>query len=235
MTLTDLWPAIETSVTRIANEYGGKFRQYGAERDDFLQEAWCWLLKNEDLVLRQYEELEEERFDRWLSRCIRNEAIDYGVDIKAQALGYERRDLYFYSEKELESLLDAMFDREAWLHPPQLSEGRSSKTKAEGNNWVATLADVSKAFDSLGQSDQGLLRDFHANGFSNRELAEVHGVPDGTMSSRHTAAIRRLQRELGGPAPKPMASGESDPVWRGRHSVPNATALAMTRANYEEE
>jgi RNA polymerase sigma factor (sigma-70 family) len=218
----------------VANEFGRTNHQHGAEGADFAQELAMWLMGNAERVSAQEQELEGRQFAKWLSRCLRNECLDYALDIKAQAAGYERRDLHFYTKGELKVLLDAVFDEEAWLHPPQVEGGRSPKAPAEGNNWVATLSDVARAFDKLDEDDREMLRDFHERGWRNGELAKMHGVTEAVMSYRHGAVLGRLLKVLGGPAPKPMRKSETDPTWRGRHAISNAAARARTAGDYED-
>lgn len=234
MTFDDIYFRAQPIVAQVANEFARKFHGFGADNHDFGQEFLVWMVKNEDMLVRQFEELGDERFDRYLARCLRNEASDYGLDIKAQALGYERQDLYFYSIGEVKVLLDCVFDRKKWLEPPQSDGSRSAKRPAEGNNWVTTLADVADAFSKLKLEDQELLRDHHERGWNNRELAKLSGVSESVQSYRHGAACKRLLDKLGGPAPKPMRRSETDPMWRGRRAITNATARAITSGHYDE-
>src|SRR5690606_26210954 len=142
---------------------------------------------------------------------------------KAQAVGYERSDLYFYTTGELRVLLDSVFDQQAWHNPPQ-SDVRSQKSPAEGNNWLTTLADVSLAFKKLPREDRETILDFHDRGWTNKELADMHGVSEQVMSYRHNRALKRLQRLLGGPKPNPMKPNDGDPIWRGRRAISNRQA-----------
>lgn len=234
MTFDDIYFRAQPIVAQVANEYARKFHGFGADGSDFGQEFLLWMHRNQAMLVEQFELLGDERFDRYLAKCLRNEAVDYGLDIKAQALGYERQDLYFYSIGELKVLLDCVFDRQKWLEPPQSDGSRSAKRPAEGNNWVATLADVADGFSKLKHEDQELLRDHHERGWTNRELAKLHGVSESVQSYRHGAACKRLQEKLGGPAPKPMRKSETDPAWRGRRAISNATARAITSNSYDE-
>lgn len=232
-TFETLWSDFSHVVEGVAVSFGRTTHQYGADYSDFHQELALWMIDKANMLAEKREELGDEEFTRWLERCLENESKDYAVDVKAQALGYERHDLHFYTKGELSFLLDCVFDKQKWLEPPQ-SEGRSTKAPSEGGNWIATLADVSQGFDQLPQADKILLREFHQFGHRNVDLAEAYGVTEATMSSRHTRSINRLLKKLGGSAPRPMRPGDTRDPWRGRHSVSNAHALAVTRNQYDE-
>ena len=220
-------------VESIASRYGARHRVHGAEGADFAQELYIWLWENQGRVLEWAEEYESKHFDRHIAKVLENECKDYARDIKAQALGHQRNDEWFYSRGELKALLPAVFDPEAWTNPPQ-SDGRSPSRPAEGNNWATTLADISRAFDQLNVADQVLLRSFHEDDRSNKELAEAHGVTEQTMSYRHDRAVKRLLDLLGGEIPRPARAGSSTDPWRGRHAVTNASARAYQDNLYEE-
>lgn len=234
MTFRDLYDRYQNLVAAIANEYGRKGYTFGADSNDFGQEFYLWIVANQERLAEKFEELGEERFEKYLARCLRNEGKDYLVDIKAQSLGYERRDLAWYTVNELKKLLDCVFDEQAWHEPPK-SDGRSTKAPAEGGNWITTLADVAGALKKIPTVDQELLRDLHERGWTNGELADLHNVSDQVMSYRHGAACKRLLEQLGGERPAPMRQSATDPAWRGRRAVTNAAARAMTSSDYEED
>lgn len=231
MKFETFYPSLEPMVSAIASEFGRKGHRYGAEADDFKQEFVCWLLDHEELVAEWMDpEVDERESSKFLGKCLRNEARDYLTDIKAQALGYERHDVYHYSKNEVKALLPAMFDPEKW-HEPPASDGRSTKAPAEGGNWIATLADVAQAYEKLGQDDQALLAWFHRDGWMNKMVAQVYDVSEAVASYRHHRALKRLVDHLGGERPSPSRSS-SDP-WRGRHAVSNSTARAVVANQYE--
>lgn len=235
-TFEALWGQFHPVVEGVAAEYARSYRRWGADAEDFRQEFVLWMLDHEAELAESLRELGPEQFEKYLARCLRNEGNDYGVDIRDQAGGQPRHDAYFYSTGELKTLLPSVFDPEAWLNPPQYGgENRSSRAPAEGNNWVATLSDVSRAFSQLDLEDQALLRDYHQHGIKNKELAQAFKVTEATMSYRHTQALKRLLKHLGGPRPSHMRPDTPHDPWRGRHAVSNSQARAMTSAQYEED
>ena len=228
-----IWSSFSHVVEGVAASFGRTTHQYGADATDFQQEAVVYILDNIHKLAEKWEEMGDEDFTKYLARVIENEAKDYAVDVKAQALGYERHDLHYYSKGELSFLLDCVFDKQKWLEPPQ-SEGRSYKDPAHGGSWVATLADVSQGFDQLGKDDKRLLREFHQFGHMNKDLAMAYEVTEATMSARHTRALGRLLKKLGGSSPRPMRPGDTRDPWRGRKPISNATARAVQSSYYEE-
>lgn len=235
MSFEDYLPTVQPIVESVSTIYGRKGFRYGADSADFAQELYIWVIEHEDKL---NEWLDPESYDeksavKLIARAMDNECRDYLRDIKAQSLGFERRDEFFYARGEVKSLLPAMFDPEKWLDPPQ-SEGRSVKAPAEGGNWIATLADLSRAFDQLSVEDQVMLRAFHEAGYSNKAMADVHGVTDSTMSYRHDQAVKRLVNVLGGEVPRPARAGNSADPWRGRHAIQRPQAMAIQSSYYEE-
>jgi RNA polymerase sigma factor (sigma-70 family) len=203
---TELLESLEPMILGIAQEYGRKFHIYGADSSDYAQELRIWVLENVDKV---------------------NEG--YGLEVKAQAVGYKVGDLVFYTENEITHLLSLVFDPEKWHEPPQ-SEGRSTKAPSEGGGWIATLADIAQGIERLDESDQQILRARHQHGEMNKTLAERCGVSEQTMSHWHMRAIKRLHKELGGA--RPEFSAGRDP-WRGRRAIGNSHAQAITGSDYD--
>lgn len=232
-----LWIEYEPIVHTVAYEFGNKGHRYGAHADDFRQEFVAWMLDNERKLSAKRDTFEDpDAFGRYLAQALRNEGSDYLVDIRDQAGGQPRRGAYWYSTGELKYLLPSMFDPEKWLHPPQ-GDGSSTRGKnvpSEGNNWVTTLADVSRGFMALSDEDQNLLRRIHQHGEMNKTLAAEADISEASMSYRHTSVLKRLQNKLGGPKPKVMRPDEAHDPWRGRHAVTNAHARAMTNSYYDE-
>lgn len=235
MSVNDLLEDYGPVIHAVAAEGGRQFWKYGADREDFSQELMVWVLDNNDwLTERRAEMDDDDQFSKFLARCLRNEVLDYGLDIRAHAGGQDRQTAFWYTKNELAALLPSMFDPEAWLNPPA-SDGKSVSDPALGNNWVATLSDVSLAFSRLDLGDQTLLRAFHEEGVRNKDLAEMYDVTEATMSYRHTQALKRLLGNLGGEKPRHMRPDNKYDPWRGRRAVSNAAARALTDNQYEED
>jgi hypothetical protein len=227
---------LEPMIQSIAGEFGRKHRQHGAEPEDFAQQMRVWVLENEEKVTEWLNPdlFSEKDSTRLIAASLRNESKDYAVDVKSQALGYERADLVWYSKNEVRALLPSVFNQDAWHEPPR-SEGRSTKAPSEGGNWLATLADVAQGLEKLDLYDRSILTAFHKDHWTNKEMAEREGVSEQVMSYHHDRAIHRLVKALGDTAPRPMRTQEGRDPWRGRKAVSSAHARAIAGANYDDE
>lgn len=231
--LSTVGPVVES----VAADMSRRYRRYGAEQEDLAGEGWVWILEHPQKVIDWFDEDKHPARDaeKLLARSLRNACVDYGEDLKAQAIGYNREDLAYYSKQYLRALLPSMFDDEAWIHPEQ-GDGERISTggdPAHGGNWIATLADVSRAYGQLDPSDRDLLARFHRDGLSNDAIAHACGVSKQTMSDWHDRAVGRLLKILGGPKPRSVHDEDCD-HWTGRHAQSNAAARAYQQSMYEE-
>lgn len=233
-TFEHIWEEFHPVVESIAARYGAMNAYLAVDHEDFKHEAICWMLKKERHLSDKLAEIGADEFEKYLAKCLNHELLEHARLLRFQATGQTKAETYWYSTSELKVLLPSVFDRTKWLEPPQYEDSgsRSKKLPNEGNNWVTTLADVALAFEKLDYEDQLLLLAYHRDGERNKDLAVVHGLSEASMSSKHTAALRRLQDHLGGPKPKKLE--ERDP-WKGRRSISNSHALAQTRNQYEED
>lgn len=226
-----IYPIVES----VATDFGRKFWRYGIDSNDIGQSLWEWCLKHPNKLDTW---LSEDNGERPLVVTLRNEALRLGVEAKASYLGYSAEDLSWYSKKELQKvLLPAIFDEEAWTEPPVSEDaGRSGRDPATGGNWVALLADVSRAFSGLSFEDQAMLRAFHQDGRTNKLMAEMTGVSEQAMSRQHARAIGRLHRLLGGDRPRSTHDSECEcgQYVGGRRAISNAAARAAQEGYYEE-
>jgi len=219
-------PQLQGVVEQIATEYGRLHHTHGADRADFEQEMFVYLIEHEDRVTEWLEDREIRDATRFIAKVLRNECKDYARDVKAQSLGFNREDEFFYTPGEVRYLLDAMFDKDKWLEPPE-TDGRSSKRQSEGNNWIATLADLAQAYERLSAADRLLLSEFHKDGMANMVMAELYDVSAQVMSARHDQAVKRLVRKLGDESPRPSRGASNHDPWRGRHAISNTHARAI--------
>lgn len=232
----DFYDDYQAIVAQVANEYGRRYRQYGVDREDFTSECWVWIM---DHPRKLEEYLEADQPDKLIARSLRNHCYDAGESVKAQHLGYSRDDLTYYSRTMLRELLPFLWDEDAWIHPERAEDGRrGAGDPATGGNWIATLADVSRAFDQLDEEDRNLLIGFHRDDLRNKDMAELSAVGESLMSYRHDSAVRRLQRLLGGSRPHPEHDEGCEHEYRwgmGRQAVSNAAARAQQQDYWSED
>lgn len=228
-------------VAQTANEFARRYGKYGLDRDDLIQQQWMWVADHPRQIQRWLDE-EPEHWDRKLARALRNELHDYGEKVKADAVGYSIEDLQWYSKKMLGPLLTAMFNPTAWIYPEKGEEvgRRAPSDPALGGDWMATLADVSRAFDKLESRDQVVLKMFYEEPvWLNKDAAAYAKVSEQVMSYRHDAALGRLLKHLGGHRPRAPHDEHCDHPYRswapGRHAMSNAAARAQQDSYWESE
>lgn len=171
------------------------------DREDILQEIHMWIASHEDKI--------EEYLDQGklgqnkLSKSMRHAGIRFCQKEKAAYLGYETRDLYYYDLALIKTTLPLIWDDEAWVNPPKPVEEAKVKHRApaEGNNYAATLADVSRAVSRLPLADKEMLRMLYAEGSTIKEVAEVLDLTISATNSRLNRAVKKIQTVLGGEYP----------------------------------
>lgn len=206
------------------------------ERDDIVSHLWEWVLKHPAKIERYRENNEDDGYERILASVLYDEANIFARKERAARMGYSTHDEFFFAKAGIEELLPSVFDRDAWVNPPtEHGNARSGKALNEGNNWLATLSDLSRAFSLLESKDQILLREVYAYETPRAELARREKLSRKGIDHRIDAAIRRLWREVGGP--KWLTPEERDGARTGtvgaRKAMSNAQAQAITRNQYD--
>lgn len=215
-----------------------KFHGY-VEREDIVSHLWEWTLKHskdERSKLSRYrDKYDADEFDKIVSFVLYDEANIYARKEKAQALGYSAADEFFFTKPALEDLLSAMFDRDAWMNPPtEHGTEKSGKALNEGNNWLATLSDVSQAYGRLDDKDRQVLVLAFRDDVPRTKLAEMWQLSRKGVDHRIEASVKRLWSHLGGPkwlAPEEREHGTG--TIGNRRSISNAHARALTEGQYD--
>ncbi len=211
-----------------------------ATHDDIQQELWLWVLASKHKIARWRVDMNDEDFEKMLRRVFRDVGTKYCREQKAEALGYKLGDEFYYTTGMLKEILPSVFDRDAWINPPPVkgegaqNSSRRSRTLDEGFNWVATLADVARAVDTLPERDQNLLRLVFSDAGARKDLAQSESVTVRAIDHRVDRALRHLLDALGGP--KWLSEGEDRrPGGYGRKAISNAHARAITDSDYDPE
>jgi RNA polymerase sigma factor (sigma-70 family) len=215
MKFEEFHPQLEEMVITIASEYGAKGRRYGADHEDFRQEFMVWLLAHQKGV-GQRMALNPDDAMNYVGKSLRNRGKDHLRALRAQS-GRDVDDAYLYTRDEVKALLPIAFEPDHWHEFPR------SVSEAE---WVASLTDVQKAYDTLALEDRDLLAMFHREGWTNKMMAQAAGISEALMSYLHNRALTRLLKLLGNP--------EIDVrnPWHGRRAVSNAAARARQSQTY---
>lgn len=229
----NLWLHLEQEVQIATSSAARRFSNY-IQPDDVTQHLWEWIMAAPIKIRRWHEDKDWEGFVRILGAVLYDEASFFGRHAKAEQLGYTLGSSFFYTRGMLMKLLPSVFNEDEWVNLPAWAQGETrnaGKALNEGFGWVATLADVSRAFSRLPREDRLMLEATYREGMTRRDYADGLGVPLSTAQGRHDAAVRRLWHELGGP--QWMASREDrepDPGgWgAGRRAMSNAAARDLT-------
>lgn len=223
----ELWEAFTPLAAEVSIRVHRRFRRV-LELEDVHQYCWIWALERKkslrELVEAEDFETIERRLENWVRKNCNQE--------KAAVEGYDVNDLTWYNREGLRTLLDSMFDDAAWTEPPVSDSGPGSGgDPAYGGNWLATLADVSRAFKLLKDEDKILLTHLHRAQMTQTETADLLDVDQSNVSRRHDRALDRLLDLLGGPRPE----DEPEREYTGkRKSKSNGQAMAETRNQYDE-
>lgn len=203
------------------------------DREDIEQECWVWAVSRSRKV-REYLQEDGPKQGR-LARAIRNAVVRWCEKEKAAIEGYKVDDLYFYSKRELLTLVGVMLSYEDWLKPPgDPSEApRRHGDPAIGNNWVAILSDVSRAFSELEERDREVLYLRTARNMTLHQLGDYYNVSHVTADRWVERALKRLHDKLGG---EPINFDEDDSdqeyVGIGRRTS-NAADIVEIERNYD--
>lgn len=237
----------EVMIAGIAYETSRKDRFKGVVGHDEIQGAlWEWKLRadrprkptkrNPDGLSRialYIHDHDPDDFERLIANILREEAALYARRERAAQFGYSVEDEFFYTLPALKSLMEQVFDHEAWLDKPapDASGGHGGRPANEGGNWIATLADVSQGIGRLSKDDQDLLHAaFKGGGLARNDIADGLGLSRRGVEHRIEAAIKRLWNQLGGP--RWMRDDEDEEYVGTRHAISNAHARLITEEQY---
>lgn len=227
---------LNAHIAGIANQTArtARFRNY-VEGGDLQGVLWEWAMKHESKVQKWFKLHEGRELERLLGKVFSDEARMFARREKANLLGYKLEDEFFYSAGVLKDLLPvALAPQTEWLDPPtdHGTGGRSTKALSEGNNWLATLADVSRAVGLLSLEDQSVLTDLHLGGIPTKDIARRDDITVRGVEQRQERALKRLWNALGGPQwLEPKEKFTHGVV--GRKSISNARANAVTNSDLE--
>lgn len=201
----DVNEAIQVAARRVARRYRGFI-----SLDDLRQSGYMWLFQHPHRVNAELpaEDAEERDRRRQFGRLVRlfERALEGVARIeKAAASGYKVDDEAFYDAALLEELLPTIWQPDAGVNPPQRDENvrGSGGDPAEGNTWVAMVADMALAWAKadLGLEERHLLRLRYRDGVTLDECAKALGVTKETALKRLRRATSELAKTLHGVRP----------------------------------
>lgn len=213
----------EELIRPTAARYARRYRL--VERDDIAQELRLWWLTNQRAVARYTRE--EEPQPAKLAKALNRAAERYCRQIKAQSVGYRVEDEFFYNAGLVRELLPMVWKPELVIQDTQPDEGgrvKSGKPANEGNNLLAMVADVSRAFDAITDDHRRILFAVYFFGETNEHIADRLVISVPAVKMRVQRAVDALVDELGGRSPY-------DDDYEGpgsRRAISNAHAAAIT-------
>lgn len=208
--LTEMIPRSAGGLMRIAKVPGGM-----VSKEDIKQEMWLAAAEQEGLLLTHLANGNTSAIRTVLmsaaKRAIQEEHRQQRIK-KAALAGYEPHDEVFYTTGALRRLLPMYLDAldEDGIIPERPPQGREHTGKVSGSvsygDYLATMADVDRAFKALSESKQKLLGRYFAypqgkGGWTHTEISSAMGMPPDELNSRVQVAVNALQRELGGQNP----------------------------------
>lgn len=215
-----------------ARSVGRRYSQVGI--DDLTQMGLVWCIEHP----KKFREYVDDAASGKLYRTLWNYMSNYARQERAKA-GYELEDEVFYSKRMLkgdgrkEGLLHYVFDPENFHRPPATDGAKvRGGDPAEGNGWLATMMDVSRAIKTLDGDEYALLYSHYSLGMTYEDMAAARKVSKTTIAKYVDRAVFKLQEYLGGPRPRedaPEPEWVEEPVYVGtRRAISNAHARAIT-------
>jgi hypothetical protein len=183
--------------------------------------GWAWVRGHTKRVLAAWDDQNPSPFDsatgQRLVRAIERYMEATGRREKAALAGYRVEDEAFYPKTLIEMALPALWDvsiatsapialdenaGDGYLPPKRLSD------PAEGNNWLASVVDVRQAYQEtvLSEDQKHWLKLRYYNHLSVEDVARSLGLGAEYVNHQLEAALRKIQRTLGGERPTGCSS-----------------------------
>lgn len=185
-------------VQQLSTEYARRYSML--ERDDIAQELWVWFVGH-PRKYKEWSELEQKDKDKLIAKSLRNAALKYCEREKANKVGYDSSDLYYYDASVVEAFLPSIIAG-TYAIPVSIQDLNAkfgSGNLSDGNNWLSLRSDIAKAFDKLSDAKQNILRlRFSIDSPDWALLAkDMDSTPDGARM-KVQRAINSLIKNLGG-------------------------------------
>jgi hypothetical protein len=196
-------------VRTVAARWGYKYNGY-VELVDIEQELWLWLNSHVENVLEWKEQHETRIVDSLIAKSFSNAAYDYCLREKLARTGVEYDDIFWYTPEFIKTMLPgALLDD--WKRIKDLAEAsisKSFKSKSEGNDWVAYVADIKKAYELLSEDDKLVVLEFYGKDQSAADVKNALAKAYGEQRSGHALAmaahraVKKMSKFLGGMPPR---------------------------------
>lgn len=194
------WKRIEKwdyIVVAVASEYHRKYDM--VELEDIKQSLYQWFLEHPN-KLNEWEKIGEKDAKNLIYRCLRNDALDYCLEWKANSTGYETSDVFFYETDIIEALLPSVLRGEFGVsHKLNLVGPSKPPAPAEGGNMMVMMIEIDKAYRKLSTEDRTVLFYRYAESMDYGDVATEMGLgSDDAARMRHNRAVKKLITRIGG-------------------------------------
>jgi len=194
------WKRIEKwdyIVIAVASEYHRKYDM--VELEDIKQSLYQWFLEHPN-KLNEWESIGEKDAKNLIYRCLRNDALDYCLEWKANSTGYETSDVFFYETDIIEALLPSVLRGEFGVsHKLNLVGPTKPPAPAEGGNMMVMMIEIDKAYRKLSTEDRTVLFYRYAESMDYADVATEMGLgSDDAARMRHNRAVKKLITRIGG-------------------------------------
>jgi DNA-directed RNA polymerase specialized sigma24 family protein len=184
-------------IDAVASEYSKRFKM--VELKDIKQSLYQWFFEHPN-KLNEWEKIGEKDAKNLIYRSLRNHALDYCQEWKANTSGYETSDLYYYEAGLVEALLPSVLRGEITIgHKLDLGGVTGTRAPAEGGNLMAMMIEIDYAYWKLSKDDRKILFLRHAETLEYKLIADILELgSEDTARMRQRRALNRLIRRLGG-------------------------------------
>ena len=194
------WKRIEKwdyIVVAVASEYHRKYDM--VELEDIKQSLYKWFLEHPN-KLNEWEAIGEKDAKNLIYRCLRNDALDYCLEWKANSTGYETSDVFFYETDIIEALLPSVLRGEFGVsHKLNLVGPSKPPAPAEGGNMMVMMIEIDKAYRKLSTEDRTVLFYRYAESMDYGDVAtEMNLGSEDAARMRHNRAVKKLITRIGG-------------------------------------
>lgn len=208
--MTEIHPSIFDLAASVSINITKRFRGY-VERQDIIQECYSWYLSRAahfDELLNETNSFQRTIYEKRIAWQMRRHAERYARKEKAARSGYRIGDEAFYDTTTIAQLLPfivaSIVDNTALEQAQNMindGQPRKQSAPAEGGNLLATLIDIKKAYLSLEEEDQAILRLRYHENVTLQHIAQYLECAVSTADRRVTSSLRKLQSRVGGESP----------------------------------
>jgi len=171
--------------------------------EDLTQEAYLWMVQNLRKVIGWRDK--GKHGQNILRNACRQRCLTLIADERRRKSRLEMGDLFYYTQQMIRELMPDVLNEESWVDGGMMdnSELKGPSRPSEGNSRIATICDISSAFESLSDNDKAILEDLYGDGGVHYGIVALKtGVTERTVRRREERALDKMVEYLGGERPK---------------------------------